>query len=82
MVAMLLINNISVIALNVNSIRTLGRQAFLHDFLNDKNPLFTFISETRLKSSAKVCVDNHQIVRNDKEQGAAILLQKISYIIR
>jgi hypothetical protein len=61
----MVINNLSILALNVCSIKSLGRRAFLHDILEDKNPFFAFISETRLKPIHKVIIDCYKITRND-----------------
>ena len=75
-----LANKLSILAINVNSIRTNVRRHNLVDLIDETNPDIVALSETRLNHRHMFSIENYNIIRNDRLSndggGTAILIRK------
>lgn len=72
-------NNLKIIALNVNSIVSIHRRLNLLKFLNKHNPDIMLLSETKLKAKHYIEFEQYHVVRQDRQHtkqggGTAILV--------
>ena len=70
--------NIQIVHININGLR--GRKTELIHYLNECNPQFVTLNETRLREYTKIRIPNYHLIRKDRKEraggGVGILIRK------
>lgn len=75
-----------IVAINVNSIISLQRRMNLKNLVEDHDPDFVLLGETKLNEKYKINIENYHCIRNDRPNstqggGTAVLIKKkINYL--
>ena len=78
----LIISNLTIITLNINSLISIEKKYCLQKLIETYNPDIILLTETKLNTKHKIYFDNYKIIRNDRINsiqggGTAILIKNI-----
>ena len=78
----LIISNLTIITLNINSLISIEKKYCLQKLIEAYNPDIILLTETKLNTKHKIYFDNYKIIRNDRINsiqggGTAILIKNL-----